>query len=138
LYDKRMGLNDAKEESMKTHEKDVLLICKKHYDTNKHKNDLEALIAYQEIKCGVCKKYITISDVINFSLLPTLIHFSNTEQLKCFMKDYVCRQPLFYERKKDYNEIIAEKMILFLAILQVKDGETQIIDLSDYDNSNIL
>ena len=128
---------------MRTLEKDVLMICKRQYnsDTRKDKKyEIEdALLDYQALKTGCDKKYINENDVFLFSIMPTLEKFCKVSNFLDILQNRMSKDIVFASINKEEitltQKYINNVCINELALLNVRDNDDKwIIDMSDYEN----
>jgi hypothetical protein len=70
-------------------EKDVLLICKGRFNSNKYFSIIHALKEYQARECGIEVSEITDIDVFLFSLLPTMQSFFEVGNYESILSDRI-------------------------------------------------
>lgn len=131
---------------MKTTEKDILMLCKEHYDHDKYKTLEEAMLAYYN------KHYRyeeNKADAISYKFIVTLWinacikTFLNPETQNSYLL-YVVNQESIHERNLrdskdavDYYEAFFYRAVTWLCLLDVRDKDKNwIIDLSDYFNAD--
>lgn len=128
------------------HSKDILLICKGHYNKEKYDSPIDALKVYQAEYSGCEKKYITDETILTILLDVAKEYFKDFEWYWWMFKEGIVKDidfaqsglmPKKYperEIKLSYQYLI-EKFIIGLCMLPVKDNKDNwIIDLSEYDN----
>ena len=128
------------------HSKDILLICKGHYNKEKYNFSIDALKAYQTEYCGLEPNCINDGIVLNILLDVAREYFKDFEWYWWMFKEGIIKDIDFAEsglmpKKYPEREIklsyqyLIEKFILAICMLPVKDdNDNWIIDLSEYDN----
>ena len=126
---------------MRTTEKDILLICKGHYD-NKYKNLEEALDAYYRKHYCISKEKMP---VLSYKFMLSLWFnrcvevFLQPDTIRSFWF-YVIVDENFAEKRflnekgcTEFYEVLYHRIVTWLMLLDVKDEDGNWkIDLSDY------
>lgn len=126
---------------MRTKEKDLLMICKGYYN-NKYHTTFDALKAYQSKITGCSVENITDMHIFN-SLLNAAVDFFYPNDWKQLITDGLVNDMLYAQSgimpeiypEKDIKityRYLIDKFIMILALLQVKENDEWIIDLTDY------
>lgn len=127
---------------MRTTEKDILWLCKGNYDTEKYPRLEDALDFYYRKYYDVSKEYIpelSYEFMIDLWMSSCVNIFLNEKTKNSFMY-YVIRNKSFKEKYeigcknkcKDFYEVLFWRIVLWMRLLQVKNEENWIIDLSEY------
>lgn len=125
---------------MKSTEKDVLMICKGHYDHRKYKTIKEALDEYYRKNYRVSKEIVpelSYHLIVNFFLNECIKTFITTDTISCFLYKIILEETL-EEKIKDnvsteFYKILYYRIVKWLSSLRVMDKhDNWIIDLSDY------
>lgn len=131
---------------MRTTEKDILLLCKGHYDHDKYKTLEEAMLAYYNKHFRYETNQVDVIPykiIVNLLLNECIKAFLNPETQNSFIW-YIINQESIKERQlsnsekeMDYYEIFFHRATTWLCLLDVRDkGKNWIIDLSDYFNND--
>lgn len=129
---------------MRTKEKDILLICKGHFNKDKHETVYDALKAYQCEYTGSEEKYMPDSAIFHY-ICDTAEEFFKPRFWRLLLDgmDGITHDidmartgllPTIYpdkEIKLTYKYLI-DKIRSELCMLQVRNDDGWIIDLSDY------
>jgi|GEM_PF-5921665 len=127
---------------MKTTKTDILRICKGHYNQEKYNSPYEALRAYQIKYTGCEPEHINEQAVLSFFYAIEVDSFLQSYHYKEMIKDRLIHD---YEMSL-YNyanfeisyKYMVELYIRQLSMIQVKEGENWIIDLSDYKQGDLV
>jgi hypothetical protein len=134
---------------MKSKETDILMICKGHYNKDKHTSVYDALKAYQCEYTGSEEKYMPDSSIFNFILDTAEKFFRPIDWKWLITENFVhdmdmARTGLLKniypesEIKLSYKYLI-DSIRSRLCMLPVRDFNNEwTIDLSDYDDCKII
>lgn len=137
---------------MRTTEKDILMICKGHYDKEMHKNLEEALDAYYREHYNVSKESLPeLSHKFIYNLwLKECVRTFLTPEKKAEFHHYVINEESLAEMDfhdnnifgnepaKDFYDVMYYRIIRWLTLMQVIDKHGKdLIDLSDYKGNVI-
>lgn len=125
--------------------KDIIMICKDRYDTEKYPTLLSAFKAYYHKYYSGCNDIqMTCAFANRLFLYPTVLAFINDENI------YVCLQNIVLEQTSaerlnnitDFQEVLFERLSNWIMLQPVKkvndDGDWDwIIDLSMYRDDDI-
>ena len=132
---------------MKNTENDILMICKGHYDQEKHKTLEEALDAYYR------KHYCISKEKIPFLTHRFMLHlwfnrcvevFLTPDRIMGFVKNVIVEEA--YQEKRwlnedgctDFYDVLFHRIVTWLILLDVQDDDGNwIIDVSDYSENVI-
>lgn len=129
---------------MRTTEKDILMICKGHYDKDKHEDLESALDAYYRKYYCVSKEEIPVLSykfMLKLWLNSCVEAFLQPDTIRSFWH-YVIVEEAFAEKRflnengcTEFYEVLYHRIVKWLILLSVrdKDGNWK-IDLSDYDD----
>lgn len=134
---------------MRTTEKDILMICKGHYNKEIHKNLDEAMDAYYRKHYLVPKEQLPVlthkfiyslwlKECIRVFLTPE----KKGEFLRCVVieeswheKDFLGKNLYGDPPVTDFYDVMYYRVVSWLSGMQVRDEKGNwIIDLSDYEN----
>ena len=122
----------------RTINKDILLICKQHFDKTKHTNTVHALQSYLSRITALPGPEIYLIDGAKYFLVDCAKEFLDQEILLETFTNTLENIAYSYEiANKRFNvyEGILECLITSLHMLQVKESNGDwIVDLSDYNN----
>jgi len=131
---------------MKTTEKDILLLCKKHYNVEKYKTLEEALDAYYRKEYGVSKKdlpVLTYEFMCYLWMFPCIKAFLTEDKIPLFLQ-YIFNEKCCYEVGlsnhngcTEFYDVLFHRIVKWLCLLQVKESGKWIVDLSDYEGDII-
>ncbi len=127
---------------MKNTEKDILMICKGHYDKEKHKTLEGALDAYYRKYYCISKKDIP---VLSYKFMMTMWFnrcvevFLTPERIRNFWHNVIVEES-FQEKRllnekgcTEFYEVLFYRIVKWLTLLSVKDEDGNwLIDVSDY------
>ena len=125
--------------------KDIIMICKDRYDTEKYPTLLSAFkVYYHKYYSGCNDIQMTYAFANRLFLYPTVLAFINDENI------YVCLQNIVLEQTSaerlnnitDFQEVLFERLSNWIMLQPVKkvndDGDWDwIIDLSMYGDDDI-
>lgn len=123
---------------------DIIKICKGYYDKDKYDSVLSAIKSYQSKVCGVDEKYITYDDVLNFGLFKTAEKYFKQSDWIEMLKERIWKNDILFQslfHKDDVNfdgAYICNLLIGQIDGLQVRDDHGWSIDLSDYQEKEII
>lgn len=132
----------------RTKEKDILHICKGWFDKDKHETVYDALKAYQAKYTGCEEKHIPDSSIFRF-ILDTAKEFFRPIDWELLMTDgftndidsaaFGMLKNIYPDKeiKLSYKYLI-DTIRSRLCMLQVRNDDEWIIDLSDYDKEVII
>ncbi len=133
---------DKKQETLA---KDILLICKHRFNTEKYKTIIEALNAYYHKWYGCEDIVMDCRFAVHLFIRPTVEYFLTKDRVNNFLNQglfcetYAERCTLDQENKSlDFYEVLYYRMITWLCLLNVSQlnddtGQCdQLIDLSSY------
>lgn len=131
--------------------KDIILLCKKHYNTEKFKTLLDALNAYYHKHYGCEEIQMDYKFAVNLFLKPTIEFLLNEDRIRSFMYNGLfeesCNEKSLFnvDGCTDFYEVLYHRLTSWICLQKVKkkNGETGewrwIIDLSDYkENVDII
>ena len=122
----------------KTHGKDIMLICKRWYNTNKYKTTKEALEQYYAEQYNHNKREIlTYKFIIDVLLQPAIKEFMLIDEFKDKFIDFIFTNIPIKKPVNDYYENLYYRLIQFLDSLICcrKDADNElitIINTNDY------
>jgi hypothetical protein len=127
---------------VKNKEKDILLICKGHYNSDKHKTTYDALKAYQCEYTDSEEKYMPDSSIFSFILDTAKVFFKPLDWERLIRDGFVHDMEMaktgivkaLYPEKiitLSYKYLI-DTFISSLSLLPVGNNNEWIIDLSEY------
>jgi ABC-type uncharacterized transport system YnjBCD substrate-binding protein len=123
---------------MRCKEADVLMICKGHYNQEKHKSTFDALIAYHAQWSGLDPKFLDEGSLIQVMLRPAAKKYFRAQDWDD-VYTAICDREEFWSRlpKENWKSTV---LIIRLDLLQVREGDHYIIeDMRYYENDeNII
>lgn len=125
--------------------KDIILLCKRRYNTEKYPTLLDALNAYyhQEYGCEDIEMDYKFANVL--FIRPTLMYCLNQDTLYSFLNNGLFEET--YEERNnhliDFDEVLFFRMVRWICLLKVRDQNEfgrwhWIIDLSEYEGKDII
>ena len=133
---------------MKSEQKDILLICKGHYDEAKYGSIEEALLAYYQKYYDEDTTEISYRLIFDCWLKPCIFYFldplnAKPEDLRKFIGAIIFNESGYektkwlHEEKDTYDEFyktLCHRLFEWLYTVRVKDNNNNwLVDLSDYD-----
>lgn len=127
---------------MKSTAKDILRICKGHYDSEKYDSVEAALDAYYRVHYGVSKERMPVLSpkfMVELWLVPCVKTFVTPENFTGFCSTVlegrfgIATQP----EQNGFYEVLFDRLVLWLYGLPVRKGDEWIIDLSEYEGNVI-
>lgn len=122
--------------------KDILLICKCRYDTEKHKSKLEAFNAYYHEHYGCDDITIDHKLVVNLFIKPSIEYFLTPDRFHSFVNNGLFAESISEKHFlnpngcSDFYETIFNRLVTWLCLLDVnryENGKCKVvIDLSEY------
>ena len=137
---------------MRTTEKDILMICKGHYDKEKHKNLEEALDAYYREHYGITKESLPnlshkfIYDLWLKECVRTFLTPEKKGEFLCYIiieealaeKNFLGKNCFGKAPATDFYDVMYYRIIRWLQLMAVRDKNGKVlVDLSDYDGNVI-
>ena len=127
---------------MKSQNNDVILICKRHYDSDKHKSAILALREYYKREYVMEEEFTTNMHILTVLLLPVAEQHFRTRDwetllLDLFSTDYEKEKGFYFPADGTRSEIfdrILNKIMTKIELLQVRNNGEWVIDLSEYDD----
>lgn len=125
--------------------KDIILLCKRRYNTEKYPTLLDALNAYyhQEYGCEDIEMDYKFANVL--FIRPTLMYCLNQDTSYSFLNNGLFEET--YEERNnrliDFDEVLFFRMVRWICLLKVRDQNEfgrwhWIIDLSEYEGRDII
>lgn len=127
---------------MKTTAKDILMICKEHYDHEKYGCLEDALDAYYRKYYGVYENSmlpLRYEFMCNLWLRKCVAEFATPKNIGgLWAVLFAIEFPITEEDiNRDYWFQLFDRIVNWLHFLPVRDGDTWLIDLSDYEGDVI-
>lgn len=132
-------------------EKDIILLCKHHYDTLKYKTLLDAFNAYYHKYYGCEDIQMDYKFAVNLFLKPTIEYFLTETRIRSFIcnglfeESYYEKRPLNSTGCTEFYEVLYRRLTTWICLQRVKEqnketGEWEwAIDFSDYEEDvNII
>lgn len=126
---------------MKTTGKDIMMICKGHFNHKKYKTVKNALEAYYRKEYRIVKE--VVPDLTFFSLFSFLIkdcikEIITVNNLNAFFENVISKV-ILNNFNGNNHEYAFNTVVNWLASIKVKDqNDNWIIDLSDYDSDCMI
>lgn len=135
----------------KNTEKDIILLCKKRYDSNKYPTLLDAFEAYYYKRYGCDDIQMDYKFAVNLFLKPSVKFLLTENRIRSFIDSGLFNES-FHERYAcdangctDFYEVLYHRLTTWVCLQKVREqnaetGEYEwLIDLSDYANDeNII
>lgn len=125
--------------------KDIILLCKRRYDTQKYHSLLDALNAYYHKEYGCSDITIDYRFANYLFIKPTLLYCLNQDNSYSFLYNGLFEETYEERNRKitNFDEVLFFRMVKWICLLTVreqdKDGKwSWIIDLSEYEGKNII
>lgn len=125
--------------------KDIILLCKRRYDTEKYHTLLEALNAYYHQEYG-CEDIDMDYRFANFLFIkPTILYCLNRDNSYSFLNNGLFEET--YEERNNhltnFDEVLFFRMVRWICLLKVRDQNEfgrwyWIVDLSGYEDKDII
>lgn len=125
--------------------KDIIVLCKRRYDTEKYHTLLEALNAYYHQEYG-CEDVEMDYRFANFLFIkPTILYCLNQDNSYSFLNNGLFKET-YKERNNhltNFDEVLFFRVVRWINLLKVREQDENgewhwIIDLSEYEGRDII
>lgn len=124
--------------------KDIILLCKKHYNTEKFKTLLEAFNAYYHKYYGCEDIQMDYKFAVNLFLRPTIEFLLTSDRIRSFINNGLFDESSFEKRPlnstgcTEFYEVLYRRLTTWICLQSVKEKNKEtdewewVIDFSDY------